>query len=182
MAQPFPISSPLSSNIEYSQNNSHRLHPMKISYAYAAIILATALAGCASGPSPYPYSTDRDTIFAIQMRPSAYAGSTTAFRGRVLQSDLDSGILTFQMLHKYTDESILVSYRSGPEGCPIYEGDDVSVLGAITGVDIGRNAIGGVVKSIEIEAYAIVSHTKGHCWFLTSREKEFRTWEAGQMP
>ena len=88
--------------------------------------------------------------------PSSFKGASVDVTGRVLRNaDVRGDTTTFQMFAdpENSDWNTLVHAKEAPEG--ITAGDTVRVTGTVRGERQGENAMGGTVRSTEVDADSV---------------------------
>ena len=146
---------------------------------WALIIFLFFLLGCMTTG----YGTQsKQVAYQIKKNPDAYRGKLVAFEGRVISAREAQGITTLQMLvlnNPHTDidgPSAIILFGGS---VPVFEQDNIKVLGRVLGSSTGTNMFGAPVTSVTIEGMAVQKS------FTTYTNPEhaatIEKWEKGEL-
>ena len=141
--------------------------------------------GCAS-PIPTSYPTHpASMLLAIETDTLKYWGHEYAFRGQVLQADQRSDGWRIHMTvgGSTRGRSLVAVFPRTRQGVLLAgPGDSVSVLGTVQDRVTMRNALGGAVVAVYIEATGVVNHTRGIVVSEPDMQASFGRWKSGTLP
>lgn len=154
---------------------------MNIKSLFPLALLLSSMVGC----GPLIYRTHPvEMLNQIERNPGAHLGELYAFKGRVIQARQSWGRLVFQMIVSdystpYGGPSLVVRFTNTK--LPIARDHDVSVLGRITGKASGKNAFGGTVTAVSMDAVAVFDRTAERVGWLGKEEELFQRWRSGEL-
>jgi ribosomal protein L29 len=146
-------------------------------------VFLLALVGCSTisdKPDNKYWFNTVNALRLVQRNPAAYQGQVYAFWGEVISATEAKGKLFFQIRigSGFDSEFLGVIYPSTEP--PVVKGHWVKVLGTIAGEFEGRNAFGGRVQQVVLNAHAIQDQPCDYCkatdYFVLNWAKDYMDW------